>query len=415
MHCPRPPAPPKATVRLHLPALLVIAIACLSAPVAAQQGGPYAARLYVNDRAITNYEFDQRVRMLTLFRAPGDIQDQARTGLIDDRLRMAAAAQVGLAATPEAIRAGMEEFASRANLSADDFIKALAQGGVSEETFRDFVEAGILWRELVRQRFAGRVTITEAEIDRAIAAAATAVETRVDLSEIVIAAAGGDDTAAFGLASRLRAGLRGEAAFATAAQQNSAARTAAEGGRLETRSLDDLPPDIAAAVKDLRPGEISQPVRVPGGVAIYLMRSISATPVQGGAAAVTVDYARMVLRPDRPAADEAQRIRAEADTCDDLYGLVLGQPDDVLLREAVAQGSLPADLASVIARLDPGESTVVVRGGASQLVMLCSRGPGASVAPARDLVAQNLQNRRLGAMAEIYLEELRQAAILREP
>jgi peptidyl-prolyl cis-trans isomerase SurA len=400
---------PAPLARLAAAALLALGLAL---PATAQQGGPFAARLYVNDRAITNYEFDQRVRMLTLFRAPGDIQDLARTGLIEDRLRMQAAADLGLAAPPAAVRAGMEEFASRANLTADEFIKALAQGGVSEETFRDFVEAGLLWREVVRQRFAARVTVTEAEIDRAIAAAATAVETRVQLSEIVIA---GDAAAATALLSRLRAGIRSEADFATAAQQNSAARTASDGGRLDWRNIDDLPPDIAAAVRDLRPGGITQPVPVPGGVAIYLVRGLESQPIPGQTASVTVDFARLILRPDRPAAEEAARIRAGVDTCDDLYEYALGQPDEVLVRQAMAPGQVPADLADDLARLDPGETALVTRGGAAQVLMLCSRGPGEAVAPARDLVENDLQNRRLGALAEIYLEELRQAAILREP
>lgn len=399
--------------RFRLAALALIACTGLAATAAAQQGGPFAARLYVDDRVITNYEFDQRVRMLTLFRAPGDIQEQAQSSLIDDRLRLNAAQRAGLAATPEVIRTGMEEFASRANLSADEFIKALAQGGVSEESFRDFVEAGILWREVVRQRFVGKVTISDAEIDRAIAASRAAVEARVQLSEIVIAAPAGNDADAVALASRLRAGLRGEQDFATAAAQNSVARTAADGGRLDWRRVDDLPPEIAAAVRDLRPGAISEPVRVPGGVAIYLVRGVDSQPVQGRTAVVTLDYARMILRPDRPAAETAAAIRAEIDTCDELYGFVQGQPDEVLVRESVPEGRVPGDIADDLARLDPGESTVVNRGGAAQFLMLCSRGPAAP--PARDLVASDLTNRRLGALSEIYLEELRQAAILRKP
>lgn len=396
-------------------AVVISCLLALAAPASAQQGGPFAARFYVNNSAVTNYELDQRVRMLTLFRAPGDIDEAARTGLIDDRLRLQAAEALGISATPEAIRAGMEEFAARANLSADEFIKALAQGGVAEETFRDFVKAGILWREVVRRRYAGRVSISEAEIDRAIADFDVAVDTRVQLSEIVIAAPAGNDAEAFALADRLRAGLRGEEAFAVAAQQNSAAASARDGGRVDWRRLDDLPPDVAAAVRDLRPGAISRPVRVPGGVAIYLMRAIDVQPSEGRAAATEVEYARMILRPDRPAAEEAARIRAEVDTCDDLYKLVIGQPPEVLVIEAQPEGRVPADIAAALAQMDPGESTVVQRGGASQLLMLCRRGPAKSATPARDLVANNLTNRRLAALSEIYLEELRQAAILREP
>ena len=44
----------------------------------------------------------------------------------------------------------MDEFASRAQLSADEFITALGQRGVAPETFRDFIAAGVGWRDLIR-------------------------------------------------------------------------------------------------------------------------------------------------------------------------------------------------------------------------------------------------------------------------
>ncbi len=44
----------------------------------------------------------------------------------------------------------------------------MGQGGVAPETFRDFIANGLLWRELVRGKFLPTVSISEAEIDRAI-------------------------------------------------------------------------------------------------------------------------------------------------------------------------------------------------------------------------------------------------------
>jgi peptidyl-prolyl cis-trans isomerase SurA len=119
---------------------------------------------------VTNYEYDQRLSMLTLFGTQGDVEAEALQGLIDDRLRVFAAEQVGIKVTPEGLEAGMTEFAGRANLSLEEFLAALAQGGVEPESLRDFVEAGLLWREYVRALYAGTITITPAEIDRALAA-----------------------------------------------------------------------------------------------------------------------------------------------------------------------------------------------------------------------------------------------------
>ncbi|MEM1008219.1 MAG: signal peptide peptidase SppA, partial [Myxococcota bacterium] len=74
--------------------------------------------------------------------APGNPLVEARNALIDDRLKQQVLAQFGLAPTPEAIEEGMTNFAQRAELSREEFIQALGENGVSEETFRDFVTIG---------------------------------------------------------------------------------------------------------------------------------------------------------------------------------------------------------------------------------------------------------------------------------
>ncbi|MDZ4136984.1 MAG: SurA N-terminal domain-containing protein, partial [Paracoccaceae bacterium] len=148
------------------PALFLAAVLSLVAGAGASpaQQSPFEPRMIINERAITNFEVTQRRLMLQLFRAPGDLEQEALNGLIEDRLRMQAAGALGLKATPEQVTAGMEEFAGRAQMNAEQFTTALGQAGVSAQTFRDFVEAGLIWREVVRARFLPRTQITEAEI-----------------------------------------------------------------------------------------------------------------------------------------------------------------------------------------------------------------------------------------------------------
>src|SRR6056297_1277864 len=125
--------------RLVLVAAMAVAVPV--GPAAAQN--MFAPVIFVNDQAITRYELQQRTRMLTLFRAPGDPQRLAREQLIEERIKLDAARANGLVIEDEAIRAGMEEFAGRANMNADELIRALGEAGVSEESFREFVRAGI--------------------------------------------------------------------------------------------------------------------------------------------------------------------------------------------------------------------------------------------------------------------------------
>ena len=48
----------------------------------------FAPAIFVNDQAVTGYEIEQRARMLTLFRAPGDTNRLAREQLIIERVHL---------------------------------------------------------------------------------------------------------------------------------------------------------------------------------------------------------------------------------------------------------------------------------------------------------------------------------------
>ncbi|MCO8145407.1 peptidylprolyl isomerase [Rhodovulum tesquicola] len=395
------------------------ALALMGAGIAsAQQGGSFAPRMIVNDRAITNFEVEQRIRFLRLLGNPPQIEKVSMDGLIDDRLRMAEAKRLGVSVSPEQLQAGMEEFASRANLDAEQFIAAIAQGGVEAETFRDFVESGIAWREVVRTRFGPRAQVTEAEIDRALAITsprAAAAGAQVLLSEIVLRA----DTPEFRaeaerLVRELRASIRNEADFAAAARQYSVSRSRGEGGRMGWLPLGNLPPALAGQVLTLRPGQVSEPIELDNAIALFQLRALR----EGGAAtpeAVSVEYARFLI-PGGTLAD-AMRVRAQVDTCDDLFGVARGLPEDRLQREVLPVAQVPQNVAMELARLDEGEVSYGLSTPQMAVVlMLCARTPDLGEGEIdRQAVRRQLVNQRLGGYAESYLAELKADAIIREP
>lgn len=394
-------------------ATCLIAVAT-SLPGMAQEG-LFGPRVMVNDRAITNYEYDQRYAFLTLLRAPGDLEKLAETQLIEDRLRMIAAERAGIKATPEQIKAGMEEFAARANLSAEQFIAAIGRDGVQPQTFRDFVEAGIVWREVVRARFVGRVTISDADVDRAIATRGQRGSVRLLLSEIILPAPPGREGAALDQARRIKAETEGEAAFARAARTYSASPSRGRGGRLDWLPLANLPPAIAPVVLGLAPGEVSDPIQIPNGVILFQLRAIEEIDAPEPKA-MTLEYAQFFLPNDARAADEVARIRARVDGCNDLYGIAKGLPEDRLVVETRPLSEVPQDIALELARLDAGESSdALVRGGNRVFLMLCKRSVELEEAPSRDDIRNQLLNQRLAALADGYLEELRSDAIIRRP
>ncbi|MGB8814783.1 MAG: peptidylprolyl isomerase [Paracoccaceae bacterium] len=399
--------------------LLTLFSACLmlaiGATLAAAQDNLFATRIIVNDRAVTQYELNQRMLFMQLLRSPGNSEKAALDALVEDRLRMTAAEQLGIKATPEQVTTGMEEFAARANLESAQFIEALAQGGVEVQTFRDFVEAGVVWREVVRGKFGQQVQITDTEIDRAIASAGRANAVRLLLSELIIPAPPGQEASALALAQRLQSEISTEAGFAAAARSYSASASARRGGVIDWVPLANLPPTIAPFVLALGPGEVSDPVAIPNGVALFQLRAIEelTTPEP---ASVSVEYAQFLLPNDTAAAPEMARIGLGVDTCNDLYGVLPGVPEDQLLRETKTLAEVPSDIGLELAKLDPGESsTALVRGGARVFLMLCARMPQTEEPVSRDDVRSQLINQRLAGFADGYLEDLRANAIIREP
>ena len=391
-------------------AAAVLVSLALAAPVLAQD--MFAPRVYVNDRAITNYEVDQRALFLKVLRAPGNPEEEALKALIEDRLRQTEAERLGIKLVEKDLTAGLTEFASRANLTPEEFTAELGKAGIAPETFRDFVAAGVLWRQVVRARFLGQVPISEADIDKALEAATRPRALQVLVSELVIPAPEGQEEAAMAKAQGLSETLSGEGAFAAAARKYSASSTAGAGGRLDWLPLANLPPAIGQKVLALDPGEVSDPVSVPGAVVLFLLRDV-ATDKTAEPISVSVDWVEFLVPDD---AAEIARLRARADDCSLLMGEAKGLPEDRMTHHTAGMAEVPGDVALELAKLDPNEiSVALTRGGYRRMLMLCGRSPVLEPMPTRDQVREQVINQKLEGMAEGYMEELRSAAIIREP
>lgn len=402
-------------IALFMAAVVALACALVSGPA-----GPAAAQglfepvIKVNDKAVTRFEVEQRARMLTLFRTPGDPVRMAREQLIEDRLKMDAADNAGIQISEEALEAAMEEFASRGDMTADEMIGALAQAGVDESSFRSFVRVGVTWRELVRARFANSVAVGEDDIERAKLALAGTTGVRVLLSEIVLPVPQGQIEEVQQRAREL-AEIESVSAFAEAARRYSAAPSAERGGRLEWTSISELPEPLRPIVLALAPGEVSDPLPTEQAIVLLQLRDIAETDAPAPRYAA-IEYAMYFIDGGRSeqALSRAAQVRAVVDTCDDLYGVAKGQPPEVLVRETKAPDEIPADVARELAQLDPGEvSTNLTRSNGQTLVflMLCGRSPLLDgEGPSAEDLSNFVRNQRLASLADGYLEQLRAEA-----
>ncbi|MDH3262410.1 MAG: peptidylprolyl isomerase [Paracoccaceae bacterium] len=425
-----------------LTGLLALCI-LISAGVARAQGDLFAPAVFVNDRVITRYEVEQNRQFLTVLRQPGNVDELAVERLIEDALRRDAAKTAGITLTPEEVDAGMAEFAGRANLTTEEFLAAIGQNGVAPETFRAFVEAGLLWRQVIGTRFGPRAQVTDAEVDRALVLASRQSGVQVLISELVLRADSPEAEAeADRVAQRLAGQFMSEGAFAVEARARSVSQSSGAGGRLDWLPLGNLPPPIAAQVLGLAPGQVSQPFPVTNAMVLFYLRDLRETGTPE-ADVLAIDWAEFPVA----SAAEAQRVKDAVDTCDDLYGEALGLPEDRLLRETRTPAEVPSDVALELAKLDDNEGTSgFARGGQPIFLMLCARTyelPGVEPAPEtpaaegesdgetaeagaeaeaqaaapsgpnREQVRAQLVNQRLSSYADGYLAELRADATIR--
>ena len=387
-------------------------LAMLSPVMTAAQ---FAPAITVNDSVVSEFEIDQRVIMLGTFRTPGNLEDTAREQLIEDRLKLAALNSAGLRITDEGLVGAMGEFATRANMDLDQFITMLGQSGVSEETFRDFVRVNVSWRDFIRTRFNDRAQVSEADIDLALGQSDASSSIEVLLSEIIIPAPPESAEQANATANRI-AQLTSTAAFEAEARRVSALPSKTRGGRLDWLPISNYPAGLRGLLLNLAPGEITAPLPITNGVALFQMRDVREVP-RAAPEPAAIEYAAFYIAgglSERGLA-EARRIDARVDTCDDLYGVAQGLTEEQLDRDVLPPADIPIDVAMELAKLDAGEASyVLTRANGETLVflMMCGRTPALGDGVDRETIRGQLRTQRLNTYADALLADLRAAATI---
>lgn len=412
---------PRTMIRSALRAFANSTAACammglFALPTQAQNA--FSPAYVVNDSVVTHYEIEQRARLLVVMSAPGDPLELAREQLVEDRLKLQAARQTGIAPSEEGVNAGLESFAKRVNMKPEDMLKALAAEGISEEALRDFIISQIAWGGVVQSRFGANAEVSEEEIDRAIAQSSGQGGVRVLLSEIIIPVTPQTRAQVDSLAAQISE-LKSFAEFESAARIYSASGTKDQGGHVDWMNVTNLPAPLRPVVTALRKGEVSPPLQLPNAVALFQLRGIAETG-RSAPRYSAVDYAKFYVPGGRTedALAEAAKVRAAVDKCDDLYGVGFGLPAERLFRETQKPNEIPRDVVIELAKLDDNEiSTNLTTADGQNLIvlMLCGRtAETGSKELSREDVAQSLRNVRLENYANSYLSQLRAQARITE-
>jgi len=398
--------------RLWLLGALILGLAL---PAHAQ--GAFSIAYRVNEAIITNYDIDQRVKLLRALGANGpNMRQTAIDALIDDRLKQGLAADFGINLDQSALDRAIEGYAQQRNLTTQSLMARMRGAGVHRESFEEFLSTSIIWRDILRSRFGQQANPSEIELNAQLNTYAISSASTLQLGEIVLTylERGQDGTVA--LATDMVAQLRNGGNFSELAKQYSRSQTAARGGVIGWVSPNRLPAQIGAAIRGLGRGGVADPIYIPSGIVIIkVLDARTVTRQIEVPVSVNITYATLVIPYAEGGAREAQRLanrtRRSLDGCRGLEARAaeFGSGSGVI--GPISLNAVDADIGLALARLDPRESTVVNGENAVRVVVLCDRISEMSV-EGRATLRNQLVSQNLGALSEGLLLELRRSSII---
>ncbi len=217
-----------------------------------------------------------------------EIRAETLESIIDRRLIEQKAAEAGLSVSDLEVDRAFERQIDHSGLTREQFFEKMKQTGASEAFVRSNLKAGILQSKLIGRDVRPRIVITEEMVKKAFNA--KYVETLKGKSYTLLQAgfSWGDDSSsgrsrskkkALEMAEEMRATVLTGKDFRELAVKYSDLPSAADGGDIGTFTLDELAPEMAEAIKDLRPSQVSKIIETSDGYQFFQVISTKANPV----------------------------------------------------------------------------------------------------------------------------------------
>lgn len=203
---------------------------------------------------------------------PQDVlSQQVLERLIIENIQLQIGDRSGIRITDEELNQAIGTIAQRNGMSLEQFRAALTQDGLSFADARDQVRREMVISRVRQRRVAERIQVTDQEVQNFLASDLGKLQLSEEfrLANILIPVPEGASPEAIQTADRqareLYQQLQQGADFAQLAIARSASETALEGGEMGWRKAAQLPPPFDAMVGALAVGEVTEPLRTPGG------------------------------------------------------------------------------------------------------------------------------------------------------
>lgn len=388
------------------------------------------ATAIVNGDVITQTDVDQRVALLAIANGTNEIpadqidplRQQVTRNLIDETLEIQAAKADKIEVKKSDIDRTVQRVAAGVKQTPQQMADYLQAHGSNIASLRRQIEGEIAWQRLQHDKIESGISVGDDEVkavlDKLEASKGTE-EYRV--GEIFLSATPMTEAQTLQNANQILQQLKSGASFAGYARQYSEASTAAVGGDLGWVRPEQLPEPLAAALRQMGPGTISNPIELPGGVsiiavqdtrkiltpdprdAVLSLKQISISFPKG----TTREQAEPILERFADAAKNIGGCGGAEKLAADFHGEVV-QNDQVKMRDlpiALQQMMLPLQVGQAsqpFGSLDEGVRTLVV----------CGRDEVDPTAPSYDDVYNQLNDERVNSRARRYLADLRRDAVI---
>lgn len=193
------------------------------------------------------------------------VKERVVQNVIDEKIKIQEAKKEEVIVTNREVEDAIEDFAKSAGATLDELKNDLKKAGVSYESFKEQMASDLSWVRLVRKKTMGEVEPSQKEINRAIEnAKSEALKERYLVSEIVISSKNAKNL------DDLMYNLRRDPRFGLYAMQFSEVPSSSRGGSLGWITAGKLYPQLDEAIRKMKEGEISKPIKV--GDEYYILK-----------------------------------------------------------------------------------------------------------------------------------------------
>ena len=387
------------------------------------------ATAIINGEVITQTDIDQRLALLSIANntpiPPAEVErlrQQVLSNLIDETLQIQAARAEEIEITEADIDKTVERVATNAKQTPDQMANYLKSRGSSIRSIRRQIRGEIAWRRLQSKKIESTISVGDEEVQAVIDklnASKGAEEFRV--GEIFISANSTNEDQALANAQRVFAALQQGGSFVGYARQFSEASTAAVGGDLGWVRPEQLPEPLAQTVRQMRPGQVSPPLKISGGYSIVAVQDTRKILTADPRSALLTLKQLTITFPQGTARTTAEPIVARfAQAAQNIGGCggaerIAGELNaEVIQSDQVKMRDLPPALQEMMLQMQIGQATRPfgsIEEGVRVLV-LCGRDEVDPSAPSFDQVYAQLNEERINLRSRRYLRDLRRDAII---